>query len=138
MITVEYQLVDFKGAQVDGNSLRFEVAATGRLPVLATTNVDGDDVFLVFDTDTRLTPAQLVTLDAVVVRADAAASYLKQQQDAMKGLVDEHAKTLRQSAEKTDAQVNATRDATGVAVDATTTPEAAVLVAEQYIGRTLG
>lgn len=138
MITVHYQLVDFKGAQVDGNSLALEVAATGRLPVLAATNVSGDDVALVFDTDVALTPSQLVTLDAVVVRADAAAAYLKQQQDGMRAVVDEHAKTLRQSAEKTDAQVDATRDAVGVAVDATTTPDGAVAVAEAYIGRSLG
>lgn len=138
MITVPYKLTDFKGAQVDGNSLALEIASTQRLPVLASTNVDGDDVSLVFDTDTRLTKSQLVTLDAVVVRADAVTAYLKQQQVSMRALVDEHARTLRQSAEKTDRQVNERRDAVGVAVDATTTPEDATLVAEQYIGRSLG
>lgn len=136
MIAVDFPLSAFKGAQIFRPTLEAKIAAA-RLPALLATSTEGNAAKLYLDTDLPLTIPQSLTLDGIVARLDSPADELVAVKLDLDGIVDDHARTLRQAAGKTTSDVDTTRDQTKAAIDAAPTADDATAIASAYTGRTI-
>lgn len=136
MIIENYRLNDFRGRQVFRETLAAAVAAA-RLPALLATSTSGETVALYLDTDRPLSTPQRVALNTVVAALDSPADELATTKRDLGGIVRTHARTLRQAAGKTVADVDATRDATEAAIGAAATADEANAIALAYTGRSI-
>lgn len=136
MIAVDFPLSAFKGAQIFRPTLEAKIAAA-RLPALLATSTEGNAAKLYLDTDLPLTIPQSLTLDGIVARLDSPADELVAVKLDLDGIVDDHARTLRQSAGKNTTEVDTTRDQTKAAIDAAPTADDATAIASAYTGRTI-
>ena len=135
MIEANYPFGAFAGAPPDGGALAAQIASSLRLPAVAMVNTIASSATIVFDTNTSLTAPQQSALDALVRAHDGPADLLATTKAALELDVDEHARTLRQSAGKTPGEVDATRDTTRAAVAAAPTIDDAIAITEAYTGR---
>lgn len=136
MIAVDFPLSAFKGGQIFRPTLEVEIAAA-RLPALLATSTEGNAAVLYLDTDLPLTIPQSRTLDGIVARLDSPADELVAVKLDLDGIVDDHARTLRQAAGKTTSDVDTTRDQTKAAIDAAPTADDATAIASAYTGRAI-
>ena len=136
MIAVLYLVADFQGGVIFATTLRAAVDAA-RLPTLLAVSTEGGFASLWLETDLPLSPGPKTLLYGVVSAADGAADELAAVKLELEAVVNDHARILRQSADKTTADVDAVRDVRQAEILAAITADEATAIAVAYIGRPL-